>query len=1052
MPFTEKTGGTFVAPAWSQDTLTGSAESGYTLTLASQTKYKFNGSSGRLESVTDRNGNATTLAYSGTGHLETITDPAGRKITLTYNSEGLVESAKDPVGHVVKYTYEAGNLASVTEPGESALRWQFKYDSSHEITTMTDGRGGKTTNEYNGSHQVVSQTDPAGRTLKFEYEPFVTKITNETTGNVTEESFTSDHELGSIIRGAGSGNEIIEGYVYSEAGQEIALVNGDGEKTTYEYDSAGDRTSAKDANGNTTKWTYDSTHDVETMTTPKGETTTIKRNSDGDPEVIERAAPESKTQKTTYKYDSHGNLTSEKNPLEQTRTFEYDTEGDRTAEIDPEGNKRTWGYNEDSQVTSMVSPRGNVKGAEASKYTTKTERDAQGRPLTITDPLGHTTKYTYDGDGNVETITDGNGHKTTYTYNGDNQQTAVKEPNGTVLETEYDGAGQVISQTDGNKHTTKYSRNGAEEVTQEVNPLGQEIDKEYDHAGNLKEATAYPEGLTTTYKYDPGNRLIEISYSDGKTHSIKYEYDKDGDRVKMIDGTGTTTYTYDQLDRLTESENGHKEKIKYEYNLANETTKITYPNGKTITREYDKDGRFEKVTDWLSHATKFSYDPDSDLATTVFPSETKDEDKYAYNEADQLSEVKMVKSTETLASLAYIRDNDGQVKKITSKGLPGAETTEYTYDENNRLTNAGTTAYEYDAANNPTKEGSSTNTYNEDDELGTGTGFKYTYNERDERTNTTPTSGPATTYGYDQTGNLISVERPKEGATAEIKDTYAYNGEGLRASQTISGTTSYIAWDVAEELPLILSDGTNSYIYGPGGLPVEQISSGGTVTYLHHDQAGSTRLLTGSTGTVTGKCTYGAYGTATCEGTVTTPLGYDGQYTSGDTGLIYLRARVYDPATAQFLTVDPLAAITRAPYIYTNDNPLNYFDPSGRAVQICVGGTVSAFGFTLEANACYVNTPGGEGVALSGGVARGPGLGANVHAGVGGSNAQTPGEYSGPFATLGGSAQAGLGGYASGFAGKGGCNAVVVGGTGGITAGVGAEGGLGVSYTEVIPF
>ncbi len=44
---------------------------------------------------------------------------------------------------------------------------------------------------------------------------------------------------------------------------------------------------------------------------------------------------------------------------------------------------------------------------------------------------------------------------------------------------------------------------------------------------------------------------------------------------------------------------------------------------------------------------------------------------------------------------------------------------------------------------------------------------------------------------------------------------------------------------------------------------VEQISSGGTVTYLHPDQAGSTRLLTGSSGTVTEKCTYSAYGTPT---------------------------------------------------------------------------------------------------------------------------------------------------------------------------------------------
>jgi len=116
----------------------------------------------------------------------------------------------------------------------------------------------------------------------------------------------------------------------------------------------------------------------------------------------------------------------------------------------------------------------------------------------------------------------------------------------------------------------------------------------------------------------------------------------------------------------------------------------------------------------------------------------------------------------------------------------------------------------------------------------------------------------------------------------------------------------------------------NSYIYGPGGLPIEQISSGGTVLYLHHDQQGSTRLITGSSGTVEGKCTYTAYGTPTCEGSAKTPLGYDAQYTSTDTGLIYMRARTYDPATAQFLTQDQLEAITREPYSYASDDPLNY--------------------------------------------------------------------------------------------------------------------------------
>src|ERR1700684_839215 len=100
---------------------------------------------------------------------------------------------------------------------------------------------------------------------------------------------------------------------------------------------------------------------------------------------------------------------------------------------------------------------------------------------------------------------------------------------------------------------------------------------------------------------------------------------------------------------------------------------------------------------------------------------------------------------------------------------------------------------------------------------------------------------------------------PKGTETAAVEDSYAYNGDGLRTSETISGTTTYLAWDLAESLPLILNDGTNNYIYGPSGLPVEQINNTtGTALYLHHDQQGSTRLLTGSTGKTEATFTYDA--------------------------------------------------------------------------------------------------------------------------------------------------------------------------------------------------
>jgi hypothetical protein len=42
-----------------------------------------------------------------------------------------------------------------------------------------------------------------------------------------------------------------------------------------------------------------------------------------------------------------------------------------------------------------------------------------------------------------------------------------------------------------------------------------------------------------------------------------------------------------------------------------------------------------------------------------------------------------------------------------------------------------------------------------------------------------------------------------------------------------------------------------------------------------------------------------------------------------------MRARVYDPTTAQFLTVDPLVSVTRAPYNYAADNPVNERDRTG---------------------------------------------------------------------------------------------------------------------------
>jgi RHS repeat-associated protein len=160
---------------------------------------------------------------------------------------------------------------------------------------------------------------------------------------------------------------------------------------------------------------------------------------------------------------------------------------------------------------------------------------------------------------------------------------------------------------------------------------------------------------------------------------------------------------------------------------------------------------------------------------------------------------------------------------------------------------------------------------------------------------------------------------------------YAYNGDGLRMSKTVGGSGEPFIWDVSGSLPTLIADGATSYLMGPNGLPIEQISSAGTVLYYLPDQLGSTRGLVDPTGALVGQFTYDAYGRlVNAVGTVTNPVfGFAGQFVDSESGLYYMRARYYDPATGQLISIDPMAGSTRTPYSYVGGDPVNFVDPTG---------------------------------------------------------------------------------------------------------------------------
>jgi RHS repeat-associated protein len=182
-----------------------------------------------------------------------------------------------------------------------------------------------------------------------------------------------------------------------------------------------------------------------------------------------------------------------------------------------------------------------------------------------------------------------------------------------------------------------------------------------------------------------------------------------------------------------------------------------------------------------------------------------------------------------------------------------------------------------------------------------------------------------TNYTYDQADRLTTYNAGPNATT------YAYNGDGLRMTKASTLVITHFSWDIGVEagLPLLMQDSAGSYIYGPGGMLLEEVV-GSSVYYYHTDRLGSIRALTSSTGGVANTYTYDDYGkTLTSTGSVYNPFKYTGEYTDAESGFVYLRAWYYDPESQQFLIVDPALAWTEQAYAYVSGNPTNLRDPWG---------------------------------------------------------------------------------------------------------------------------
>ncbi|MBD3920026.1 RHS repeat protein [Paenibacillus sp. PR3] len=927
---------------------------------------------------------AAIKTFLKSGNSRTLPSNLGNYSTLVkqeYDAYGFIIYQVDAAGNVTESQYtgpfrKVSLVKNTSSDGLTVVENNYTYNADGTLKTA------KTISKYrnpNNSTQTLQDTTTTDY-VSYTASRLPTKIVETSSGaqystnaSTTEQTLEYDAKLLNVTKqtvkaklGDGQAQTALSTqYQYDAFNRLIKVTYPDNSKAEYTYDYK-DRIltdkftpTVTTASPRTTSYSYDDANRIVTMVSPDGESTLTRYTPFGEVDVQTRQVTGSASrivlkneydssgvllketkpyndnnQKTSYVYGKNGELSTLTNPLGQQTKYYYSnavyaingsssTLQSTVKVIEPDG-KETWSYSDKlgqlvkNQEQSATKLRLTTNRYTPFGYLTNQTVTANG--------INQSTSYAYDAIGNLIHVTDSLGQNYDYVNNSAGQVTNVKVDGVTQRNYLFNEIGTLLKKTNaaGLSELYTYKNNGLlNQYTDENGFIHIYAYTDYNEPSqeSIKNASG-TEVYWRKYTYDPTTRqLTGVTTKDNE--NLSYHYDQWKRMDKQTVAGKSYILGYDSYDRLTQ---------------------MTYPDNKAVTYTYDKLSRLQTV----------SY---PDMGTVTYAYETSNnQNKYSISSPNGMTQTRLTDAFDELTSVKVTNgsssnvwsetfgyDGMGNISSIDRNGTRF----DFKYDDLNRIKNETSVGlnlnntYSYDKKGNILTIGDQNYSYNVLNQISTYTSptvnKTYTY---DARGNTLSIANQ--NYSYNALDQLSTYASPT--ATAS----YTYYGDGLRATKTVNGVKTryvYLNGHVIEELDTS-GNTIGRNIWGNELLYRKDVASNkaGYYTYNGH---GDVVEIRDNTGAILNSYDYDIWGNIISKvERMSNPFKYTGEIYDDESGLIYLRARYYNPVDKRFINKDTYEGditnpLTSNLYTYVTNNPIKYFDPSGHEGIVVSGGDYS---------------------------------------------------------------------------------------------------------------